>query len=54
MGSSFFLLCWGGRSVGVEGELDYSYFISKVCDPGSKRGNVGLDMLNLWAAWVIV
>ena len=54
MESCFFYLCSGGRSVGGKGEVSYFYFISKFRDPVSKRGDIGLEMLNLGAAWVIV
>ena len=40
--------------MGVEDEVAYPYFISKVRDPRAEGGNVGLEVLDLGSALVIV
>ena len=38
----------------VKSEVFYSYFVSKVRNPGTKWRNVGSEMLDLGVAWIIV
>ena len=40
--------------MGVEGEEAYPYFVCEIRDPRAKGGNVGLEMLDIAAGWVVV
>ena len=40
--------------MGVKIEEAYPYLVRGIRDPSSKGGNVGLEMLDLGAGWVVV
>ena len=50
----FYSLSWGGGGVRIKIKVFDSYFVGKIRYPGSNRGDVGLEMLNIGSAWVVI